>query len=127
MFDNKFHFSITDRKQKIKYLSILLLVVMVISLLLFLFTNCNSKPSGISDETYRVGSKAIEVVDDYLDYDLSRDDAYDRLVEIGSRSSAGAISVNIKSIYVGLSTDMPDSVILDRRNKLAEKIGQRQR
>ena len=94
------------------------------ALLVLLFANCSGRPADISEETYKAGSKAIEIVDNYLDYNLSKDDAYYMLSDICSRNSSSKIEVYIRSICSGLEANMPESTILERRNSLAEKIGQ---
>ena len=77
MIDDEFQISHIYKKTKSKRkLLILPLFIVSMALLVLLFANCSGRPADISEETYKAGSKAIEIVDNYLDYNLSKDDAY---------------------------------------------------
>ena len=128
MIDNEFQISHIYKKTKSKRKLLLLsLFIVSMALLVLLFANCSGRPADISEETYKAGSKAIEIVDNYLGYNLSKDDAYYMLSDICSRNSSSKIEVYIRSICSGLEANMPESTILERRNSLAEKIGQGKR
>lgn len=114
MIDNEFQISHIYKKTKSKRkLLILPLFIVSMALLVLLFANCSGRPADISEETYKAGSKAIEIVDNYLDYNLSKDDAYYMLSDICSRNSSSKIEVYIRSICFGKIVGCVQSMIFD--------------
>lgn len=47
-------------------------------------TGCSGKPSGMTDNVYDYGCKALDVVDQYLDTELTAEEAQSKLEQIGA-------------------------------------------
>lgn len=96
------------------------------------------RPEYISDSLFQYGSKAIEIIDDYLDRKISQKEAKDELQKIevrgriiqkqdheeGTREHTYDTLVTSKVWYIGSSLDYNTrSEILEDRNDLADMIG----
>lgn len=111
-----------------KVLSILLII-----LILGCFVGCESIPEGMPEHTYKIGVKALEVTDKYLDLEISREEAEEEMEELYERISdyydmskdekTLGINLFISSIYTELySVNCSDSEIIESRNNLAIRL-----
>lgn len=84
---------------------------------LTLLTACSGKPEGMDEETYDLGKKALDIMEDYCDAEISADETYERLdivyerlqtleLEEASMESAKnlAISLDITKLKVAVAT-----------------------
>ena len=122
-------------------------LLLALALLLFLFSACSSTKYPMTEQHEKLGRKALEIADAYLDYDLSLDDACEKIKALyqatdtlpdgTSEQSTGNLSLKVRVMSLesalthaqlraagltGLaSKDSAD--ILGARNKLAELLG----
>ncbi len=111
---------------------------------LFVFSYCNApQKSAMSNQHYQYGLKVLEIVDQYLDYDISAEDAYNQLGEViqrddslpdaeyGSNESLGNLKVESEAIFMHShlldlkyeSTTEDYESLLQSRNELAGVLG----
>ena len=115
-----------------------------------LLCGCSSTPEGVTEETYRTGKNALEAIDQYLDGEITADEAHDKLdmyyeildehsdsldeTEGDFKLSANCSSVqrdcmtasySITKINSGISGGTES--LLDSRNNIAEIIGEPER
>lgn len=116
---------------------------LILSMFLFIFiTGCSQIPEGFTQEGYDTGIKALEAIDEYLDGEISEDDAQeklDRLSELlmaqadvaeenGERvANSKLYLLGIKcsgiSYYIGDAWGADIGLILEERNEVAEILG----
>ena len=98
------------------------------------------KPDGVSDAAYELGKQAVKVVDEYLDFSISKTEASEQLGEIRERLNAVECSSYDSVIELKISTlnmvlvwsgstlgNTKDSDVLDIRNELADYLGLKER
>ncbi len=111
-----------------KVISILLIIVMFAS-----FVGCDSIPEGMPEHTYKIGVKALEVTDKYLDLEISREEAEKEMDELYERISdyydmsqdekTLGVDLYIGSIHLELvSVNCSDFEIIESRNNLAIRL-----
>lgn len=117
-------------KEKIIIISISFLALMSVVILVYNICFVKSKPSGMTDQIYKSGCKIIELTDKYLDYEISKTEAYSKISDIDDRMRNNDTLSNLGvKIYTGaieqsLSKLYPnDSEILEDRNNLAKELG----
>lgn len=84
---------------------------------LTLLSACSSKPEGMAKETYDLGKKALDIMKDYCDAEISADETYEQLdivygrlhtleLEEGSMEIVKnlAISLDITKLKVAVAT-----------------------
>ena len=145
--------------QNIKYLSISLgsiVFIIAVALLISHFVGMPGwepgKPDDISSQHYQYALKAIEYVDQYLDYDVSVYEAYNLLDNLRNQSSlpetefgdvthrknynvefsVTMITHTLLSMHSDAVLNISDSTdrydeILEHRNELAEVVGEKKR
>lgn len=117
-------------KQKIILISVTCIALIFVIILIYNICFVKSKPPGMTEQTYKAGCEIVELTDKYLDYGLSKSEAYTQISEINDRlhSNDTASSLGVK-IYTGaieqnLSKIYPnDSEISEDRNNLAKELG----
>ncbi len=81
------------------------LVLLIVIICSFLLLSCSPKiPSGMAQETYDVGVKALEIMDKYNNADINADEADQRLDALYAKLDALELSDEAESEY-GLSAD----------------------
>jgi len=118
-------------------------VALVFSSILFLFvTGCSQIPEGFTQAGYDTGVKALEAIDQYLDGEISEDNAQEKLDRLSDLLEAQAETAeengeelaSVKLNLIGLkcsliSHNIGDAwgvdigQILEERNEIAEKLG----
>jgi len=87
-----------------------------------------SQNPDIDKTTYNLGKQAIEITDDYLDGIISGGEARHKLDNVHERlknnddTETLLVSIDITLISSGIFLGEPDTEIVARRNKLAEKL-----
>ena len=125
-----------------KNLSIVGISLVVFLVVLSLFSN-GGCPKDMSGHDYQIGLKAIEIVDDYLDMEISFDKAHDELDSLKYKLDAQSLdrddeyymeNFSLGVDLLGLSSAiLNDSVmanydsILERRNDLAKSLNESKR
>lgn len=115
-------------------------------LLCLIFSGCGGgRPKDLSDAHYQYGKRALEIVDDCLDFTIDLDTAYDKLEQLqeledtlppaGSTEGGNAANFSVEGDLVIISSkisllrlgagDMQE--LLEVRNNLAEDIGEKTR
>lgn len=117
-------------KQKIILISASCIALIFLLLLIYNICFVKSKPPGMTEQTYKAGCEIVELTDKYLDYGLSKSEAYTQISEINDRmysdnkSSSLGVSIYSNSIAFNLSSPYPDDdEILNDRNSLAKELG----
>lgn len=117
-------------KQNIILISVTCIALIFVLLLIYNICFVKSKPPGITDQTYKAGCEIVKLTDKYLDYELSKSEAYTQISEINDRlhnndtSSSLGVKIYTGAIEQNLSKLYPnDSEILDDRNNLAKELG----
>ena len=96
--------------------------------LILMLSACNfSKPVDMSDQAYTAGVKVLEITDNYLDFEISREEAHEQISELSERFSTDdtdtidstLVDTYLSSLSLKLQIKSDDSEILDTRNKLA--------
>ena len=108
-----------------------------------IFASCNTMPSDISSAHYTYAQKAIEIVDEYLDFNITVEEAYEKISELHEReetlpdtdyddpthandfsieATVSIIDFNLFQLKLDPSSD-EQSELLENRNELAELIG----
>ena len=127
--------------KRIKFLPLLLSLLLLFSLL---FSACSSPQFPMTEHHEKFGRKALEIADAYLDFEITADEAYqkisdlyyarDSLPEGTSDQKTGNLMVESEVFLLesafwavrvknsGLATAV-DSDVLGSRNKLAETLG----
>lgn len=113
--------------------------ILILSIALSLCA-CSTKPEGVSDTAYKLGQKAVEVADDYLNIKITKTEACDRLEEIVERINAAdsdeydsivkmkVTTLNLVLTWAGSTLgDTKDSDVIDSRNDLASYLGLKER
>ncbi len=114
-----------------------ILIIFCVLAFAILFVSCgDKKPDDISDDMYKCGLAALEIVDDYLDNSISLDEAQKRLTRNKdlADSIVDANHENDSAIPHRLSDLMycmwaknrgtgTDSEIEEKRQELAELLG----
>lgn len=122
------------------------LLLMLVVLLCCLLAGCGGgRPSDLSDAHYQYGKRALEIVDDCLDYDIDLDTAYNKIKKLeemedtlppaGTTEGGSAANFAVESDVLIISSkisilrlgsgDM--SELLNKRNDLAKDIGEKTR
>jgi len=106
-------------------------------IILCMLTSC--KPSELSDEMYDCGITALKAVDDYIDRKIDYQEAFNILKGMSDRagkiqgqndkekilnSQIGLVKITVDSAYLGIDTQ---SELIERRNRLAEGLGENSR
>lgn len=113
--------------------------------MIFIMTGCSSKPENMSDEMYNTGLNALETIDQYLDGKLDSDEATDKLdrfqalfdtysdseEDVLTQSNARTLSMICMNLSYNIvkvkSTPSAMDDLLQSRNELAEKLGEKSR
>lgn len=115
-----------------------------------LLCGCSSTPEGVTEETYRTGKNALTAIDQYLDGEITADEAHDKLdtyyevldehsdtldttgddFKLSANCSTVmrncmTASYSITKIKSGVSGGT--EALLDSRNNIAEVIGESER
>ncbi len=107
-------------------------IISVLSLsLILILTGC--KPDGMPDYTYKIGTKALEVTDKYLDLEISADEAEEEINELSDRlheyyktaddEQTLYVSISINKIESGFMIWGDETDIIEGRNSLAVELG----
>lgn len=121
-----------------------LALLFTLTLLLSLLSACSSPQFPMTEQHEKFGRKALEIADAYLDFEITADEAYQKISDIydakdslpegTSDQKTGNLLVEsdvfllesafwaVKVKNSGLATAV-DSDVLGRRNKLAETLG----
>ena len=110
-------------------IAVILTLVMCLSLI-----GCGGVPAGMSKSAYEIGVKALKITDQYIDADISADEAHAKLSDLSDRIDSLPYSTeNIKDRMVGIYIDsisyelirfqMDYSSIVEDRDKLANVLG----
>jgi hypothetical protein len=105
----------------------------VVMALMACLIGCGGKPSGMDDNTYKLGCKALEIMDDYNSMEISKDDAYDQLGDIYDRldsreydedqQSESIQNDSIRSSVLGFQIGMNgNSDLVEEANNLRNKL-----
>lgn len=117
--------------------------VLILSAFLFIFvTGCSQIPEGFTQEGYDTGVKVLEVIDQYLDGEISEDTAQEKLDRLSDllRAQAEAARENgeemadaklsrlnatcsLISYNIGDAWGVDIGQILEERNEIAEELG----
>ena len=117
-----------DRKKKI-YIIISCIAFIFVSILIYNILFVKSKPPGMSDQTFRAGCEIVNLTDKYLNVELTKTEAYNKISKIddvlnNKDTSNLGVRIHSSSIMQELSTPYPDdNEILKDRNKLAGELG----
>jgi hypothetical protein len=96
-------------------------------------------PNNLKETEYKACVKAVEILDGYLDFEISKDDAKKQLEEISNRinyddadgereTALLTLSVSISAATWELTHESPDDEeILEQRNDIAKAINQNER
>lgn len=124
----------------VKYLLLVIVFCMMLS-------SCNSVPNDVSSEHCSYARKAIEIVDEYLDYIITAEEAYKKISELRDREDTlpdtefedpthckdFSIEVKVSSIDYNFFTLKyhpsadEQSKLLENRNDLAGLIGEKKK
>lgn len=111
-------------------------LAVVIMCVLLLLVGCTSKPDGMSDTAYKACIKSIEIIDDFLDMNISSKEAYNKLKDVENRLPKDGkddlgVSIYISSVEWNLlKMEHPNTFddltqeIQEDRNNLAELINE---
>ena len=109
------------------------LSIFLIILTLTSFVGCNSIPEGMPEYTYKIGTKALEITDQYLDLEISKDEAKKEINELSDRlyeyskttddTHTLYVSISINKIESGFMIYGDETDIIEGRNSLAEDLG----
>ena len=115
------------------------IILALVACLFFLSVGCT--PTDISSQHLNYGRKAIEIVDQYLDYEISISEAYSEIEALKARSDGlpdddstavkdlGTetyvlfVSIDLMNIYFDGSSSELEKSLLENRNKLAGYVG----
>lgn len=61
------------------------LILVIISCCILLLVGCSNKPDSMSDTGYKACVKAIEIIDDFLNMDISSEEASEKLEDVENR------------------------------------------
>lgn len=112
-------------------------ILFLLAAVIIILPGC--KPNGLSDAAYSLGIKSLEIIDAYLDFDITAADAMERLEGIdNSFDDLGdletydfILSNDVSNVYWdirGLQFDISSyDDVLDGRNKLAESLNRSKR
>ena len=127
---------------KINIITIVILVVIAAAVVIYYFMP--RKPADVSDEYYKYGKAALEIVDQYLDYEITVDEASEALKELERREgtlpsktshadtmiklcvSASARHVSSINLDTKLYRNVDKSKyndLVEKRNELADYLG----
>lgn len=102
------------------------IILLAISILLLVgLVGCNSKPENVGDQAYNSGKRAIEIVDQYLNGKIGKNEAKSELSKIDFETDTveeSSIYRTILNLSYHFGAGSSDSVILNVRNDLAEKL-----
>ena len=130
-----------------KIISILLVIFMTISI-----TACGT-PDGFTDESYRIALDALDITDQYIDAEIDSDSAIEKIDRLKSllnieesnydggdsevESNLFMLSSDLRSLTVNIRShnyesgslleDFELSDLIDCRNELAERVGEKTR
>ena len=117
-------------KQRVILISVTCIALIFVIILFYNICFVKSKPPGMNEQTYKAGCKIVELTDKYLDFELSKSEAYTQISEINDRiysdnkSSSLGVSIYSNSIAFNLSSPYPDNdEVLNDRNSLAKELG----
>ena len=108
--------------------------IILLAMLIFAVAGCGENtPDGVSEQAYAAGTKALEITDSYLNYEITRDDAQKQLEEISDRlieeakTSSFEKDSNVETcvtiISLELSLNDSDKEIKESRDALADRLG----
>ncbi len=122
-------------------------VIAVLCALAVFVSGCSSRPGGLTEETYRTGKNALEAIDQYLDGEITAQEAHDKINlyydildkhndSLDENEDNDKLSFNCSSIKLecmiasyaivkidaGFSDEMES--LLESRNDIAEIIGE---
>lgn len=93
--------------------------ITAIFLILFLLSACSSRPKYMDETTYKLGSKALEIMDNYNNAEITEDEAKEQLDGIYDRLKARKFSDDEESQE--LQNELVLSTILHYEITLATK------
>ena len=140
-------------KKNVKVFALILgAAILVVAAILLFGGQSKGKPDDISSQHYQYALKAIEYVDQYLDYEISVYEAYNLLKDLESQSAlpetehgdatyyknyvvefnVWVIQTDLFRMYSDSILDSSDSTdyydeILESRNEIAEMVGEKKR
>lgn len=114
------------------------LSICVLLALIFILPACSGgKPDDVSDSAYNAGKKAIEVTDEYLNYEISSEEAAKLIKDINSRKPCNTdeytgdliISIDLSSLETSIQHfyGQTDEDVLNARNSIARTINEPER
>lgn len=112
------------------------IISILICCCIFLLVGCTNKPDGMSDTGYKACVKAIEIIDDFLNMDISSEEASEKLEDVENRLPKDckdddlSVSIYISSAqwkmlemkHPSTTEDNLTKEIKEERNNLAELI-----
>ena len=120
--------------------------ILLVLITVLMLAGCSSKPDDVRDEVYNAGVKALEIIDGYIDFEITKEDAHDEIDDIHDRVEAlyvekkydtmeefsyneTHIKFSINSIGRSVSIGSRDSVekTIKHRNDLAEELNKKAR
>lgn len=109
--------------------------IILLAMFIFVIAGCgeNNIPDGISEQAYTAGTKALEITDSYLNYEIAKDDAQKQLEEISDRlieevktssfEKDSNVETCVTTISLKMFNDKSDSDIRESRDALADRLG----
>lgn len=109
--------------------------IILLSMFIFVIAGCgeNNIPDWISKQAYTAGTKALEITDSYLNYEITKDDAQKQLEEISDRlieevktssfEKDSNVETCVTTISLKMFNDKSDSDIRESRDALADRLG----
>ena len=121
----------------------IIVALILVLILAFAMTACSSTKYPMSEQHEKYGRKALEIVDAYLDFDLTAEEAYKKLDSLCDaegtlpepknkdeehgdtmiRLTVSNLRYDLRKAYYDGKTDG----ILEQRNKIADLLGVKQR
>lgn len=93
--------------------------IIAIFLILFLLSACSSRPKNMDETTYKLGTKALEIMDNYNNAEITEDEAKEQLDGIYDRLKARKFTDDEESQE--LQNELVLSTILHYKITLATK------
>ena len=107
-------------------------MILVIGCIIACLPGCggDKKPENMSDIAYRAGQKAVEITEQYLNMDITAEEAYDQLEDVHDRLDAQktdelgdlTVSIYINSIQIELLLYPDDTEVAQCLKKLKNTL-----